>query len=243
MRLALVIVFLSITSLHGGEPPPVRLRLVLTIETKAGKQYQEFDEKLVKDVHQDWVWNYNKDRMMGRGPTKPAKIVIVCRMHEDGRLGELNVGGDKLGFEETYACRDAVRKQSYSARWPSGMKKAIGAKYRDTRFVFSYVQISEEEYQADVAEIERKNPVRIRRQTFVDANPDLDPKVKAMILEGSFRVGFTADQLEASRGKPQTINRSAGVFGLREQWVYGGGSYVYLDDGKVTSWQETERIR
>jgi hypothetical protein len=48
--------------------------------------------------------------------------------------------------------------------------------------------------------------------------------------------GMTAEQLRASWGGPEDINRTVTSFGVSEQWVYGD-SYVYLDEGVVTAWQ------
>jgi hypothetical protein len=36
-------------------------------------------------------------------------------------------------------------------------------------------------------------------------------------------------------GRPQSINRTETRYGTREQWVYGGGRYLYLENGNVTA--------
>ena len=50
-------------------------------------------------------------------------------------------------------------------------------------------------------------------------------------------LGMTADQVILSWGKPEDVNRSVGSWGIHEQWVYGE-QYVYLENGKVTSFQD-----
>jgi hypothetical protein len=56
--------------------------------------------------------------------------------------------------------------------------------------------------------------------------------------KGGVRVGMTAAQVRASCwGSPRTINKTTTASGTREQWVYGGNNYVYLDNGVVTSIQ------
>ena len=74
------------------------------------------------------------------------------------------------------------------------------------------------------------------------------------ILNGDILIGMTAKQVLASRGRPYKINRSTGSYGIHEQWVmvtitpgvigaYGLDkkapryAYIYLENGKVTSWQ------
>ncbi|WP_180287760.1 hypothetical protein [Janthinobacterium sp. 35] len=49
---------------------------------------------------------------------------------------------------------------------------------------------------------------------------------------------MTAKQVRASNwGGPESVNRSTGTYGVHEQWVYGGGNYIYLENGVVTSIQ------
>lgn len=49
-------------------------------------------------------------------------------------------------------------------------------------------------------------------------------------------IGMT--EYEASNtqwGRPESINRTVTRNGTREQWVYGGGRYLYLENGRVTA--------
>lgn len=51
-------------------------------------------------------------------------------------------------------------------------------------------------------------------------------------------IGMTPDEVRASSwGKPDSINRSTYAWGQHEQWVYGGGNYLYFENGKLTSIQ------
>lgn len=36
-------------------------------------------------------------------------------------------------------------------------------------------------------------------------------------------------------GRPESINRTETRYGTREQWVYSGGRYLYLENGRVTA--------
>lgn len=52
------------------------------------------------------------------------------------------------------------------------------------------------------------------------------------------RLGMSKeDVLASSWGKPQSINTTTNVYGTREQWVYGGRSYLYFESGVLTSIQ------
>jgi hypothetical protein len=51
-------------------------------------------------------------------------------------------------------------------------------------------------------------------------------------------IGMTAKMVELSWGEPQSVNRTVTAARTREQWVYEGGSYVYLTNGVVTAIQD-----
>lgn len=54
-------------------------------------------------------------------------------------------------------------------------------------------------------------------------------------------IGMTASEVEASTwGKPEKKNISEYSWGTKEQWVYSGQRYVYLNNGIVTSIQRSE---
>ena len=52
------------------------------------------------------------------------------------------------------------------------------------------------------------------------------------------RIGMTQAQvLDIAWGKPERINRTTTAAGTREQWVYGSRSYLYFQDGILTTIQ------
>ena len=51
-------------------------------------------------------------------------------------------------------------------------------------------------------------------------------------------IGMTPEDVIASSwGKPKSINRTTTASGVREQWVYGGGNYLYFMNGKLDAIQ------
>ena len=49
-------------------------------------------------------------------------------------------------------------------------------------------------------------------------------------------IGMTAAEVKSSTwGSPEKINKDTYSWGVREQWVYGNGRYIYFQDGIVTS--------
>lgn len=52
-------------------------------------------------------------------------------------------------------------------------------------------------------------------------------------------IGMTAEEVRASTwGSPKEINKDTYSWGVKEQWVYSGYRYIYLEDGIVTSISE-----
>lgn len=62
-------------------------------------------------------------------------------------------------------------------------------------------------------------------------------KIVRAIKDQKVVLGMTAKQVELSWGKPEDVNRSVGSWGVHEQWVYGR-QYLYLENGKVSSFQD-----
>lgn len=58
----------------------------------------------------------------------------------------------------------------------------------------------------------------------------------SIIQKEKIKIGMTECQLYAAWGSPSERNRSVGTWGVHIQHVYSG-SYVYTENGSVTSWQ------
>ena len=83
------------------------------------------------------------------------------------------------------------------------------------------------------------------RIIYLKLHPELDSRVRSAIENQEFYTGMKKEDTRASWGHPHTINRSVGQYGIHEQWVYckygdciSGATYVYFDDGILTSWQD-----
>lgn len=81
---------------------------------------------------------------------------------------------------------------------------------------------------------------------FYDVFMFLNPKLKYknipssiwnLIMNGRVQRGMTKEQCRLSWGNPENINVTTGSFGTHEQWVYGLDSYLYFENGKLTTIQ------
>lgn len=81
----------------------------------------------------------------------------------------------------------------------------------------------------------------IRRGQFIDQNPDLSEQRKQDILNGRIRIGMSREEVRASWGAPNDINRTVTANNVSEQWVYGSirnRRYAYFDNGLLTAIQD-----
>ncbi|MHB8058418.1 MAG: hypothetical protein ACYDHC_11060 [Desulfuromonadaceae bacterium] len=80
--------------------------------------------------------------------------------------------------------------------------------------------------------------------TFTDIfylkNPEKSFSKKALkaIKSSKIYMGMTARDVRVSWGPPKKVNRTVGNWGTHEQWVYSENTYIYIENGKVTSWQD-----
>ena len=76
-----------------------------------------------------------------------------------------------------------------------------------------------------------------RRKVYVQKNKQLSVDFKKAILSGKVILGMTPEDVSASWGKPEDVNKSGGAWGVHEQWVYGLKTYLYFENDKLTNWQ------
>lgn len=67
--------------------------------------------------------------------------------------------------------------------------------------------------------------------------PEISEEIWKLIQNGKVRIGMTEKECELSWGKPEKINTTVLSSGKQEQWVYSASSYLYFDEGKLSSIQ------
>ena len=78
---------------------------------------------------------------------------------------------------------------------------------------------------------------------YLQANTNLNSKVRFSMEHGSYVAGMSPEQVRLSIGPPDSINKSGGINGNREQWVYPGRkTYLYFEEGLLTTWQVSDQL-
>ena len=111
-----------------------RFRVESSLEVKASS-LGNYDARFVAAVQQCWdalleQQHYSLDRL--------GKVVIDFRLTEDGRITDMRVVEENVGDIWTTICQLAITKPSPYEKWPTDVRRMVGADYRDVRFTFYY---------------------------------------------------------------------------------------------------------
>lgn len=95
--------------------------------------------------------------------------------------------------------------------------------------------------------------VVVREGNVLDSQASTNPGLlesaqrRSLVERGRLFEGMSGPEVRQVLGAPSSVNRSAGSYGTREQWVYrypdGSTRYVYLRDGAVDSVSTHESTR
>jgi hypothetical protein len=125
----------------------------------------------------------------------------------------------------------------------------VGSLRNPVRLVFE--DENEETYFIDIRfsntnlrEITSKVLIKHTRNSFVDKlafdDPyqkyqNISPEIWSVIQQEKVQVGMTKQECELSWGKPESINETTTDFAVSEQWVFDTGSFLYFDNGILTT--------
>lgn len=139
--------------------------------------------------------------------------------------------------------KDSVQIYIPLTRYPTPFGVEGYAHRRDRAFVDKlvltpaeevYAQRAEEERQREEARLQREKEEREHKAALYRK---YGRQTADLILAGKVRIGMTREMCREAWGSPDDINRSSGSWGVHEQWVYGLGSYLYFENGILSSIQ------
>ena len=61
------------------------------------------------------------------------------------------------------------------------------------------------------------------RQVHLDAHPELAPRDRELLQQGSYAIGWPRERVQASIGEPQRISQTVSAAGQVETWSYRSG--------------------
>ncbi len=157
---------------------------------------------------------------------------------------------DAGGSYETRAChsRPSVKGREECVRGVALIRECIAKRdsaaeceKKDVAVVYA-MQLAES---ADIMERGRvaREEMRQEQERKVEREQKAAAKQRqaaaAQAKKPGARIGMSPEQVtkETSWGKPNHINRTTTAYGVHEQWVYGGGNYLYFENGRLTAIQ------
>jgi hypothetical protein len=95
---------------------------------------------------------------------------------------------------------------------------------------------------AALAEQERERKQReaaeAREREQCIARSSIAESEVALVKAQKIQLGMSETALLCSWGRPQKVNRTVNASGEHKQYVYGSNTYVYVENGKIDSWQD-----
>lgn len=87
--------------------------------------------------------------------------------------------------------------------------------------------------------IAAKNEAAEAKRRAVAAGRAAASCVHKRYAQGSVYIGMSRDEaIYCGWGEPERVNRTIRASGTSEQWVYGVGTYLYFDNGRLTAIQD-----
>lgn len=111
-----------------------RLSVMSSLDVKASP-FGDYDRAIIVAIQNRW---FDLLDMRGFGHEKSGKVVLEFRLYYDGRISSMNVAENTVDEMLSLLCQKAVMDPAPYARWPSDMRRMVGANYRDVRFTFYY---------------------------------------------------------------------------------------------------------
>ena len=111
-----------------------RLALVPSLDAKA-TPFGAYDAAFIEAVSQRWYDLLDSRNYAGEGI---GKVVLRFHLRYDGTVSDMQVLGTSVDPILTYLCQQAVHDPAPYERWPSDMRRMVGADYREITFTFYY---------------------------------------------------------------------------------------------------------
>jgi len=111
-----------------------RRALASSLDVKS-TPFGAYDAAIIAAVQNRWYYLLDS-RDFARDRT--GKVVLEFRLNYDGRITEMKVIENTVDELLCLLCQKAILDPAPFARWPSDLRRLVGADYREVRFAFFY---------------------------------------------------------------------------------------------------------
>jgi outer membrane biosynthesis protein TonB len=98
-----------------------------------GSPTATYDAAFVSAVKARWY-----QLLENRTRNAPGNVVVEFRIHSDGRVTNVKVIQSEVTEFLSAICQQAILDPAPYARWPTGMRRDVGADFRDVQFTFYF---------------------------------------------------------------------------------------------------------
>jgi hypothetical protein len=111
----------------------VRRRGKVALDVKA-TPFGAYDAAFVRAVEQRWFSLLDTAPFVQRS----GKVMLEFKLNADGRITDMKALNNEVGEILGLICQRAVMDPAPYAKWPSDMRRMIGASFREVTFTFYY---------------------------------------------------------------------------------------------------------
>src|SRR5487761_2107454 len=116
---------------EGGTP---RRALLPSFDSKS-TAFGEYDAKIVEAISQRWYDLLDSQKF---AQDRTGQVTLRFHLNYNGTITDMTVLKNTVGDLLGYVCQEAVTDPAPFETWPSDMRRAIGANFREITFTFYY---------------------------------------------------------------------------------------------------------
>jgi outer membrane biosynthesis protein TonB len=111
-----------------------RRALVPSFDSKS-TAFGEYDAKIVEAIQQRWFDLLDSQKFAS---DRTGKVMVKFRLNFNGTVSDMAIVQSTVGDLLSYVCQSAVSDPAPYEAWPSDMRRAIGANFREVTLTFYY---------------------------------------------------------------------------------------------------------
>ena len=94
-----------------------------------------YDRAIVEAISQRWYDLLDSQQF---ADSRQGKVTVYFHLNPDGSVTELKTSNNTVGELLGYVCQEAIQQAAPFAKWPSDMRRMVGANFREITFTFYY---------------------------------------------------------------------------------------------------------
>lgn len=94
-----------------------------------------YDRAIVEAISQRWYDLLDQQKF---ALNRTGKVAVYFHLNSDGTITDLKIVDSSVGELLAYLCRNAIEQAAPFGKWPSDMRRMVGANFREITFTFYY---------------------------------------------------------------------------------------------------------